>query len=98
MTAGQLDDARAVREELELMFDAVSCAAAAEACLAIHCELSGVPHVNGDLCARLNAALAVLWQSIDAYDEFIATCVASSGDPAAGNVSPAAGEPLRAAA
>ena len=90
MTPAQLDNARAVREELQLMFDTAASLTAAEAALAVHCELAGVPHVNGDLCAKLGAALMAIAEAMDAYDLVCAspvtaaaiTCAASVAAPA----------------
>jgi hypothetical protein len=94
----QLDTARAVRDELKFRLD--DGAALSEALFQLDgiARHYGLPGINGSALVRAGDAARELTIAIDAYDEFIASLVAKSGDPAPVNATAGAGEPVRAAA
>lgn len=73
MTAAQLAAAQAVREELELLRRALDDAETVVMTLDVHCELSGIPRVNGELFGRVVHALEGAETALDAYDVLLAS-------------------------
>jgi hypothetical protein len=98
VTPAQLAAARAVREELRLMFERARELTLCEEVLAIECKLSGIPPVNGSLCGALSRALMECAEAMDAYDEFLAAYPEAAGESAGIRSGAGAAHPFKAAA
>ena len=98
MTRDQVNIAAGVRDELLLMFEDARSLIERELALDGICEHYGLPALDGALRAKLAQAVLACDAAHAAYEEFSSALSVQTGDPAAGSSSPAAGEPLKAAA